>query len=114
MCQYYVAPNVLSIVLIDTVPARIDDWHVTTSGLETPDDELLAAAVEAGKRVEAAQAEGRRLVDEAVQARARALAAAHAAGFTWLQIGAALGVTRQRAQQAAAQVTIRAGRRAKH
>ncbi|WP_448062260.1 hypothetical protein [Cellulomonas hominis] len=74
-------------------------------------DDLITAAADAHRRVEAAQDEARRLVDDAVRARAAALTAAHDAGATWPAIGQALGVSAQRAQQAAAQVAIRAGRR---
>ena len=74
-------------------------------------DRLIAAACEANRRVEAAQTRARRLVDNAVQARAAALTAAHDAGVTWPQLGDAMGVTPQRAQQAARQVAIRQARR---
>lgn len=64
---------------------------------------LIEAAVDANERV----AEVRRQADAAVAAavaeRAQALRAAREAGASWRKLGAALGVSGERAQQAAKQ-----------
>ena len=64
---------------------------------------LIKAAVEANDNVAQVRREADEAVALAVAERAAALRAARDAGATWRQLGAALGVSGERAQQAARQ-----------